>query len=272
VRDATRVDRHPGLYKLFVIPGSHACRSAMLVLEHKHVPYKRVDIPTLTHPVVSRLNGFTAGGQTRVVGSRRPVSVRFGDLFGTVPALAAGRERISTNHAIARFLDERHPDPPSFPSDPDRRRAVEEAEAWGNEVFQMAARRIVLGVTLRADWPEQARAAGNGRMGHLLYRHETLRRWVIPFIAGQVFNVNERTEPRLLDELPGMLDRIDAWIAEGVLDGDELNAADFMIAPSLALILYRPDMDAVLAGRPALHLADRLLPAPASAEMASSAP
>ena len=27
-------------YKLYVIPGSHACRSAMLMLEHKGRPYR----------------------------------------------------------------------------------------------------------------------------------------------------------------------------------------------------------------------------------------
>jgi hypothetical protein len=36
-----------------------------------------------------------------------------------------------------------------------------------------------------------------------------------------------------------------------------------MVAPSLALILYRPDARAVLEGRPALELVDRLLPEPA---------
>ena len=29
------------MYKLYVIPGSHACRSAMLMLEHKRVAYQR---------------------------------------------------------------------------------------------------------------------------------------------------------------------------------------------------------------------------------------
>ena len=36
------------MYKLYVIPGSHACRSAMLMLEHKQVPYERAEIVTLT--------------------------------------------------------------------------------------------------------------------------------------------------------------------------------------------------------------------------------
>ena len=35
-----------------------------------------------------------------------------------------------------------------------------------------------------------------------------------------------------------------------------------MIAPSLALMLYRPDMRALFDGRPALALVDRLLPEP----------
>ena len=67
----------------------------------------------------------------------------------------------------------------------------------------------------------------------------------------------------LLADLPAMLDRIDAWIADGVLGGAELNAADFMVAPSLALILYRPDVGPLFEGRPALELVDRLLPEPA---------
>jgi hypothetical protein len=36
-----------------------------------------------------------------------------------------------------------------------------------------------------------------------------------------------------------------------------------MVAPSLALILYRPDVMPLFAGRPALELVDRLLPEPA---------
>ncbi|TML96267.1 MAG: hypothetical protein E6G10_27130, partial [Actinobacteria bacterium] len=59
------------MYTLYVIPGSHACRAAMLMLEHKRVPYRRVDIVTLLHPLVVRLHGFDAGGQTRNAGGRR---------------------------------------------------------------------------------------------------------------------------------------------------------------------------------------------------------
>ena len=132
------------MYRLYVIPGSHACRAAMLMLEHQQVPYRRVDVVTLLHPIVVRLHGFDAGGQTRTAGARRTVGLRMGDRLGTVPALAADGHRVSTNHRIARFLDERHPELPLFPADPERRSAVEEAERWANDTLQMVARRIVL--------------------------------------------------------------------------------------------------------------------------------
>jgi glutathione S-transferase len=153
------------MYKLYVIPGSHACRSGILMLEHKQVPFERVDVVTLTHPVVARLHGFDAGGQTRAAGAKRTFGIRFGDLLGTVPALAADGHRVSTNYGIARFLDKHHPERPLFPDDPERRRAVEEVEQWANETLQMAARRIALAWAVRNP-AEAGRAGADGRMGH----------------------------------------------------------------------------------------------------------
>jgi len=250
------------MYKLYVIPGSHACRSAMLMLEHKRVAYRRADIVTLLHPLVARLHGFDAGGQTRNAGGRRTFGLRFGDRLGTVPALAAGAHRISTNHGIARFLEEHHPEPPLFPADPEQRAAVEEVEGWANETLQMAARRIP-GAAIVRDPAEFSRLAGDGRLGYLLYKRELTRRLIVPRILHGVFAAGARTEREIMAELPPMLDRIDAWISDGVLGGPQPNVADFMVAPSLALILYRPDVHPMFEGRPALDLVDRLLPEPA---------
>jgi glutathione S-transferase len=252
------------VYRLYVIPGSHACRSAMLMLEHKRVPYRRVDIVTLLHPIAVRLHGFDAGGETRRAGAHRPPPLRMGDRLGTVPALNADGRRVSTNRAIARFLDERHPEPSLFPADPERRRAVEEAEHWANTELQMAARRV-LGAGVVRDPVGFSRTSGDGRMGHLLYRSALARRLIIPRIASRIFAVDGGTDRELLAELPAMLDRIDGWIADGILAGEQLNAADFMVAPSLALMLYRPDILPLFEGRPALGLVDRLLPLPSRA-------
>jgi glutathione S-transferase len=252
------------MYKLYVIPGSHACRSAMLMLDHKQIPYRRVDIVTLLHPVVVRLHGFDAGGQTRSAGGRRTFGLRMGDLLGTVPALAADGDRVSTNHGIARFLEERHPDPPLFPADSGRRAAVEEAERWANDTLQMAARRII-GVAAVSDPAAFSQRTADGRLGYLLYKQPLARRLIVPRVLHEVFAASPRAEPELLAELAASLDRIDAWIADGIVGGAQLNAADFMVAPSLALILYRPDVEPMFEGRSALELVDRLLPQPATA-------
>ena len=251
------------MYKLYAIPGSHACRSAILMLEHKGVPYRRVDIVTLFHPLVTRLNGFDAGGQTRSAGGRSTFGLRFGDRLGTVPALAADGERISTNRGIARFLDEHHPEPPLLPADPGQRAAVEEAEQWANETLQMAARRI-LGAAFVRDPESYSRSSGSGRLGYLLYKRALTRRLIVPRIFRGVFAASPAPHRDPLSELPARLDRVDAFIADGVLGGEQANVADFMVAPSLALILYRHDARPLFEGRPALRLVDELLPEPGS--------
>ena len=59
-----------------------------------------------------------------------------------------------------------------------------------------------------------------------------------------------------------MLDRVDGWIESGVLGGEQLNVADFMIVTSWALLTYRRDLTPELEGRAAMGLVDRLLPEP----------
>ena len=250
------------MYTLYVIPGSHACRTAMLALEHKRVPYRRVDFVPPTHPLMARLRGFDAGGQTRATGRHDTRSLRIGDRLATVPALDADGERVSTNHGIARFLDARHPEPPLFPADPGRRAAVEEAERWGNGELQMTARRVLFAAAVR-DPAGFSRAAAGGRMGTLLYRRPRARRLMIPWMGRRLFEVGPAEDAELLAQVPPLLDRVDAWISEGVLDGPRPNAADLMIAPPLALMLYRRDVRPLFDGRPALALVDRLLPEPA---------
>jgi hypothetical protein len=126
----------------------------------------------------------------------------------------------------------------------------------------MDARRI-LTAAVRRDPSAVNRLSADGRLGLLLFKHALARRILIPTLVCGAFAPSPKTERKLLDELPATLDRVDRWIADGVLGGVQLNAADFMIAPSLALILYRPDVRPVFEGRPVLELVDRLLPEPA---------
>ena len=55
-----------------------------------------------------------------------------------------------------------------------------------------------------------------------------------------------------LKALPAHLDKIDAWIAEGVLGGEAANAADLQIAATLRLLLTSGDLQPLLEVRPAV--------------------
>jgi glutathione S-transferase len=103
-----------------------------------------------------------------------------------------------------------------------------------------------------------------GRLGPLLFRRAATRRLASYAFGRVVFAAGPSGEREVSRALGAMLDRVDAWINAGVLGGERLNAADFMIAPSLALLCYRPDTRAELERWPALALAlaDRILPQP----------
>jgi glutathione S-transferase len=183
------------------------------------------------------------------------------DRLGTVPALRYGDDHVQTNREIARFLDRVAPEPPLFPADPDQRREVEEAERWGNDVFQMSARRLTLAAVLHGRDGIQDRG-NDGRLGPLLWHNEWVRFAGASAIGRMTFGANRASERDLLASLPGELDKIDAWIGAGVLNAAALNAADFMIVTSLAILCYRPDLQPEIAARPAGELVDRLLPEP----------
>jgi glutathione S-transferase len=253
-------DARPTLY---VISGSHACRSGMLMLAHKQLAYRLVRLPTGMHPFAVRALGFPGHKQAiRKVQGSTGRSLALLDRFGTVPALRIGSQRVQTNRRIARFLDEMQPEPALFPADPQHRRAVEEAEAWGDDVFQMQARR--LGLTGSLNGLDDFRDRGNsGRLGALLSPNETLRLLSARGVTAVAFKANAKVEGELMRDLPSLLDRIDAWIDAGVLNGEQLNAADYMIAPSIALIAYRLDLRPQIEARPLGAYVERVLPEPA---------
>jgi len=63
-----------------------------------------------------------------------------------------------------------------------------------------------------------------------------------------------------LAALPGMLMRIDDWCEAGVLNGEQLNAADFQIAASIRFAMTLDDLRPSIEGRPAGQLAMRVVP------------
>jgi glutathione S-transferase len=223
--------------KLYVIPGSHPARTVMAMLDLKGIDYKRVDLL----PVISR-------GILRVLGFPAV----------TVPALRIGDRKVTGSRDIARELDRAKPEPPLFPADPAARTAVEQAEAWGEEVLQNVARRTFWNA-IKRDHAPMASFSEGARLGVPV---GLAVKTAAPIVAAEV-RINDASDEHVradLAALPGMLQRIDDWIAEGVLDGDPLNAADLQIGTSLRLLMTLDDIRPALEQRPAGRLALRVAP------------
>jgi glutathione S-transferase len=82
-------------------------------------------------------------------------------------------------------------------------------------------------------------------------------------IARIEWRLNDVSEDAVRDDLaalPGHLDRVDGWIADGVIGGEAPNAADLQIAPTIRLMMVVGDARAMIDGRPSAELALRLFP------------
>ena len=102
--------------KVYVIVGSHACRTATLMLEYKRIPYRVIELPTGLHPLLVRAAGFPGHATPiRTVGGSTHSQLAMLDRLGTVPAMVLDGERVQSNREIARQLERVCPDPPLSP-------------------------------------------------------------------------------------------------------------------------------------------------------------
>jgi len=222
---------------LYVIPGSHPSMAARLMLERKGIEYKRRDLM----PVISK-------GVLR--------ALRFPGT--TVPALRLDGHRVQGSIKIARELDRLRPEPPLLPGDAKRRAAVEEAERWGDEILQALARRTLWN-GIKRDPSAIGSYAEGARLGVPI---SVATKTAAPIIAASV-RLNRATDENVrsdLAALPGALERIDDWIADGVLGGEDVNAADLQIATSVRLLMTLDDLRAAIEERPAGQHAVRVVP------------
>ncbi|HEY1274862.1 MAG TPA: glutathione S-transferase N-terminal domain-containing protein [Thermoleophilaceae bacterium] len=221
--------------RLYVIAVSNPSSAAAAMIAHKRIPHRRMQLLPGAHPVLVRLAGF-----------RR----------WTVPALDVDGRKVQGSRAISRALDELRPDPPLHPADPELRRAVVEAERWGESELQPVPRQVFR-------W--------------LLTASPEMRRWfateIMPLpapaigapVAGPVARMllasegaDERTVRDRVARLPALLDRVDALIAAGTIGGEAPNAADFQIGASVRVLLEFEDLRGLVEGRPCASVARQL--------------
>lgn len=222
--------------KLYVIPGSHPSKAAELMLEHKGVPFKRVDLVSAMHKPSLRLLGFPGT---------------------TVPAMKADGRRVQGSREISRALDEIKPQPPLVPSD-----AVREAERWGDEELQSIPRRLAWWALLHMSSKERTETARRSLQGYRVGMPiGVASRTVLPIakVAARYNSANDESVRADLAAIPDKIDKVDALLSEGVIGGDEPNAADFQIATSVRLLLAYEDLRPYLEGRPAAEHALRIV-------------
>jgi glutathione S-transferase len=223
--------------RLYVIPGSHPSMAARLMLETKGIAYKRTDLM----PVISK-------AALRGLGFPRK----------TVPALKLDGRKIQGTGEIARELDRVQPEPPLLPADPARRAAVEEAERFGDQELQPPVRAILWWALRKDKAPLRSYSEGASLGIPIGLALKTAG----PIVAASA-RFNEATDDNVrrgLAAMPAMLQKIDDWIADGTIGGEQPNVADFQIAPSLRLAMTLDDLRPAIESRPAGELAKRLVP------------
>jgi glutathione S-transferase len=223
--------------RLFVIPASHPSITAALMLDHKGIPYKRTDLLPAVSKVVLRAAGFPGV---------------------TVPALRIDGIKVQGSRPIARELERRAPEPPLFPADPAARAAVEEAERFGDEELQHPIRQLLWWGFKHDKEPMRSYSEG-ARIGVPIGLAMKTAAPVIA-ISARINEASDENAQAALRALPGLLDRVDAYIEAGTIGGPEPNAADFQIATSVGLAMTMADLRPAIEGRPAGALAAKVVP------------
>jgi glutathione S-transferase len=213
---------------LYAQTGSHPCAAVEAALALKAIDHRRVDLLPLSQVLLGPL---LYRGQT-------------------VPGLRVGGDRIVGSRAIMRRLDEIAPEPPLLPApgSPEYARVLE-AERWGDEVFQSVPRRLIDAAFVRRPAVMES-YAGDAKLA----LPRPLLRPALPATAKlMAWRNGARDEAARADiaGLPRQLDRVDAWIAEGILGGERPNAADLQIGSTVRLLLTIGDVAGLIRGRPA---------------------
>jgi glutathione S-transferase len=134
-----------------------------------------------------------------------------------------------------RRLDELEPAPPLLPAvgTPEYARVLE-AERWGDEILQSVPRRVLDAAFLRRP-KTMLSYVGDAKL--------PLPLAVLRPAAGataRLMAIRNRARDDAvradLAALPAQLERIDGWIADGLLGGEQPNAADLQIGSSIRLL------------------------------------
>jgi glutathione S-transferase len=214
---------------LHVLPPSHPCATVEAALRLKGLEYEKVE--------------FGAGKHIE------PMTELYGS--HTVPGLLVDDEPVHGSNPIMERLEQIAPEPPLYPAD--RAEAIRAAAAWGDEHLQDLGRRLPWASLYFR--PEAMGTFAPG--GRPLDPAGT--DFAIRYVRGTMkyHNMTMVMVAQDLQNLPGFLDQIDAYVADGLLAGETPNAADFQIGATLSVLLLVGDVRPLIEARPAVQVARR---------------
>lgn len=216
---------------LHVLAPSHPCHAVEAALAFKGLEYERVELPI--------------GRQVE------PMAEIYGEDRTTVPGLTVDGEPVHGSNPIMERLEQLAPDPSLYPADIAER--VAEAARWGDGRLQDIGRHLPWGALYFRPEAMGTMAPGGAPLD------PAGTDFAMRFVRA-TWKYHGLSAVKLADDLqalPGLLDHIDGLIADGVLGGEEPNAADFQIGATLNVLRMVGDVRPLIDARPAAQLASR---------------
>lgn len=215
------------------LPPSPPCFTIEAALKIKGLPYERIDFPL----------GEQAVKMPEIYGEGRV----------TVPGVLIGDEPVHGSTTIMPRIDELGDGPSLYPAE--IAEAVRDAELWGEGDLQLLARQLPWGAMHFR--PE---SMGYFAGGKPLDAKGT--DFAIKMIRGawRYIGITAVGMAEQLERLPGLLDEVRRLIGEGVIGGEQPNAADLQIGASLRSLLVLEDLHPLLEADGVADLARRVFP------------
>ena len=218
---------------LHALAPSHPCMTADAALRIKGLEFERIDLAPGPH--IEEMQRI------------------YGEGNHTVPGALIDGDPVHGSRAILARLEELSPDPPLFPEP--NADAIAEAERWGDEELQDLGRRMPWGAL-------HFRPEAMGTYGGAGPLDPAGTDYAIGFLRSS-WKYHKISAERLAEDLAGLpakLDHIAALAADGVIGGEQANAADLQIGATLRVLLTVGDVAPLVEAGPGAEIARRWFP------------
>lgn len=213
-----------------VLSPSHPCLAVEAALQLKGLEYERIALQPGEH--VEKMAAIYGEGKT------------------TVPGMVVDEEPVHGSRAIYEKLDTLVAEPALLATG-----VVQEAEAWGDRELQDLGRRLPWGAM-------HFRPEAMGTFGGAEPLDPPGTDFALKHIRA-LWKYHGISAVQLAEDLTGLpekLDHVDCLIAEGVIGGEQPNAADLQIASTLRILLCLDDLAPLMTERQLEELARRRFP------------